>query len=65
MISKEAFDRIQSRLANDGRIVDWTDRTRNAKNFLFTELGKCGECGYSIIQDYHKKKTGREFKYYH
>ena len=64
MISKETFDQIQSRLENNGRIVDWTDKTRNAKNFLFSELGKCGECGYTITREYHKKKTGREFKYY-
>ncbi|MDA0772964.1 MAG: recombinase zinc beta ribbon domain-containing protein, partial [Cyanobacteria bacterium] len=64
MISKDCFDRIQSRLSNNGRIVDWSKTTRNKKNFLFSELGKCGECGFTIIREYHKKKTGSEFRYY-
>lgn len=64
MISKEIFDDVQKRLEEKSRRVDWTSLKRNNKGFLFTELGKCGTCAYSIINDYHKKKSGKEFRYY-
>jgi site-specific DNA recombinase len=64
MISKELFDKIQIRLGDISRITDFSEKRRAEKGFLFSELGKCGECGYSIIHEYHKKKSGLEFKYY-
>jgi hypothetical protein len=37
---------------------------KEEKAFLFDKLGKCGECGLSITREYHKKKSGKEFRYY-
>lgn len=64
MISKETFDKAQKRLKDKIRSVDWSKKRKNDKGFLFTDIGKCGECGYSMIQDYHRKKSGLEFRYY-
>jgi site-specific DNA recombinase len=64
MISLETFEKIQKRLADEARKVDWSLEKRDDKGFLFSDLGKCGECGYTVIQDYHRKKSGREFRYY-
>ncbi len=64
MISKETFDRIQKRLASRIRAVDWSEKSKNEKGFLFDEIGRCGECGYSVIREYHQKKSGLEFRYY-
>jgi site-specific DNA recombinase len=64
MISQETFEKIQARLKDEARKVDWTQAKREDKGFLFKDVGKCGECGYSIIQDYHRKKSGHEFRYY-
>lgn len=64
MISKNTFDKIQKRLEKQPRKVDWSQKTQNEKNFLFKDLAKCGECGYSITHEFHKKKSGKAFKYY-
>ena len=63
MISKEVFDKIQWRLKISARALD-PKKKKQDKGFLFEKIGKCGECGYSIINDYHRKKSGREFRYY-
>ncbi len=64
MITKDTFDQIQKRLANIRRKIKIPENKKHDKNFLFSELGKCGECGYSIINDFHIKKSGKEYKYY-
>jgi site-specific DNA recombinase len=64
MISKALFDKVQKQLETKYRPVNWTEERKSTKGFLFSELGKCGECGYSIVNDYHRKKSGLEFKYY-
>ena len=64
MISKALFDKVQKQLETKYRAVNWTEERKSTKGFLFTELGKCGECGYSIVNDYHRKKSGLEFRYY-
>ena len=64
MISKDTFDRIQSRLDSSGHLVDWSKEARKQKGFLFQQIGTCGEYGLSITREYHKKKTGLEFRYY-
>jgi site-specific DNA recombinase len=64
MISKSTFTKIQKRLERQPRKVDWSKKTKNEKNFLFKDLAKCGECGYSITHEFHKKESGKTFKYY-
>ena len=64
MINQELFDKVQQRLADESRKVDWREEKRKGKGFLFQDLGKCGNCGYTIVQDYHRKKSGLEFRYY-
>jgi site-specific DNA recombinase len=64
MISKALYDKVQKQLEAKYRPVNWTEERKSTKGFLFSELGKCGECGYSIVNDYHCKKSGREFRYY-
>jgi DNA invertase Pin-like site-specific DNA recombinase len=64
MISKTLFDKVQKQLETKYRPVNWTEERKSTKGFLFTELGKCGEYGYSIVNDYHRKKSGLEFRYY-
>ena len=64
MINQDVFDKVQKRLVDEARKVDWTLEKKNSKGFLFEDLGKCGNCGYTIVQDYHCKKSGLEFRYY-
>ena len=64
MINQELFDKVQRRLASESRKVDWREEKRKSKGFLFKDVGKCGECGYTVVQDYHRKKSGLEFRYY-
>ncbi len=64
MITKDVFDQIQKRLANIRWKVKDPETKKHDKNFLFTELGKCGECGYSITSEFHIKKSGKEYRYY-
>jgi site-specific DNA recombinase len=65
MITKETHDQIQKQLRLASRVVDWSEKKRTDKGFLFNELGKCGECGYSITREYHQKKnTKHEIRYY-
>lgn len=64
MISKEIFDKIQWRLNVLTKVIDISQQKKNQKGFLFDQVGKCGECDYSITTDYHRKKSGREFRYY-
>ena len=64
MISKETFNKIQLRLGEKLRIIDASEKRRLEKGFLFNEIGRCGECGYGITREYHKKKSGLEFRYY-
>jgi len=64
MISKDTFDRIQRRTSSLARVLDTSQQRKKEKGFLFEKLGKCGECGYSITQEYHRKKSGLEFRYY-
>ena len=65
MISKEIFNKIGWRLNMIARVIDASQQRKKQKGFLFDKLGSCGECGYSIVHDYHrKKKSGLEFRYY-
>ncbi len=64
MISKETFDKIQAKLTKNPRKVDWSRIKKTEKNFLFPGLARCGECGFAITQEWHKKKSGLVFKYY-
>ena len=64
MISKELFDKVQKRLAGYSKINNRSQQRKKEKAFLFDKLGKCGECGLSITREYHKKKSGKEFRYY-
>ena len=59
MITKETFDKIQKRLS-----VKYRDHNKkDNREFLFTNFAKCGECGYSITQEWHKRRS-IVFKYY-
>jgi site-specific DNA recombinase len=65
MISKETHDKIQKRLKLLSRKRSKAERRKLDRGFLFSELGKCGECGYSLIHDFHHRKhTGKSYKYY-
>ena len=64
MISKEIFDKIQWRLDSISKVMDFSQKKKKQKGFLFDQIGTCGECGYSIVHDYHRKKSGLEFRYY-
>ena len=64
MINQGLFNKVQSRLECESRKVDWREEKRKGKGFWFQDLGKCGNCGYTIVQDYHRKKSGLEFRYY-
>jgi hypothetical protein len=63
MISKETHDKICKQLEQITRTTDRKEEKPD-KGFLFSELGKCGECGYTLINDYHRRKSGRSYKYY-
>jgi site-specific DNA recombinase len=59
MITKETFDKIQKRLS-----VKYREHSKQEnREFLFTNFAKCGECGYSITQEWHKRRS-IVFKYY-
>ena len=64
MITKETYDKIQMRLNLIARVIDSSKQKKKQRGFLFDKIGKCGECGYSIVRDYHRKKSGLEFRYY-
>ncbi len=58
IITKELFDQVQEVLGNKAK------PRKNLFNYKFKGFIKCGECGYSIIGDFIKKPSGREYTYY-
>jgi DNA invertase Pin-like site-specific DNA recombinase len=64
MISKETYDKIQEVLKSKTRKVNHSEEKKKEKNYLFQGLARCGNCGYGIVPEWHKKKSGLVFKYY-
>jgi hypothetical protein len=65
MISKKTFDQIQKRLEqNPQRINFKKKKEREAVTFLFPGLARCADCGHAVTYEFHKKASGKAFKYY-
>jgi site-specific DNA recombinase len=64
MISKNTFDKIQKRLEKNPKKVNFHNHRNEEKEFYFQGLASCGFCGYAITKEWHKKKSGKVFKYY-
>jgi site-specific DNA recombinase len=60
MIDKETYERIQKRLELNPRNKS---KRKEEIEFLFPQLAECGECGYSVTFEHHKK-SNNIFKYY-
>jgi hypothetical protein len=63
-ISKETFDKIQRRLEKNPHKINFHNHKNEDKDFYFQGLASCGFCGYAITKEWHKKKSGKIFKYY-
>jgi DNA invertase Pin-like site-specific DNA recombinase len=59
MVTREEFDRAQRLLGRPGR------QRPVAKEFAFTGLIKCGNCGATVTAEEHFKPSGRRYVYYH
>ncbi len=59
MITHEEFERAQRMLGRPGR------HRPVHKEFAFTGLFKCGNCGATITAEEHFKPSGRRYVYYH
>jgi len=62
MIDKEVYDRIQKRLSTNPRTL--ANRKPERIEFLFPQLAICGDCGYAMTYEHHRKASGLLFKYY-
>lgn len=59
IISKELFDKAQAVM--EGR----TGGDYQERNFAFTGMLTCGDCGCAITAEVKTKKSGKEYIYYH
>ena len=64
MISKDTFNKIQRRLEKNPKKINFHNNRNEEKEFYFQGLASCGFCGYAITKEWHKKKSGKVFKYY-
>lgn len=64
MIPKDTFDKIQKLLDNNPKKINFHNHRDEKKNYYFPGLVQCGECGYAVTTEWHKKKSGKVFKYY-
>ena len=67
LVTKKLFDQVQEALGDKARP---TRPNKSKKQFAFTSLLKCGECGMAVtaeVQKKHYKTTGttQKFIYYH
>lgn len=64
MISKETHDKIQERLKLNPKKLNFRKNINETKvEFLFPAMADCGECGFAITYEHHKK-SNKVFKYY-
>lgn len=59
MISREEFDQVQRILGRPNRLGD------RSREFAFTGLIRCGECGCSVTAEKKVNRYGRHYTYYH
>lgn len=59
MVSKSEFQRVQALLGN----VSLPRPKR--KSFAYRGVFTCGACGLGVTAEYKRKKSGREYVYYH
>ncbi|RJO59585.1 hypothetical protein C4546_01785 [Candidatus Parcubacteria bacterium] len=59
MVSKSEFDLVQRLLTNNS-----SPRPRH-REFAFTGLIKCGECGASVTAEHKVNRQGHQYVYYH
>ena len=45
-------------------LINFHNHKNETKDFYFQGLASCGFCGYAITKEWHKKKSGKVFKYY-
>jgi len=64
MISKGTLDKIQRRLERNPQKINFHNHKNASKDFYFQGLASCGFCGYAITKEWHKKKSGKVFKYF-
>ncbi len=64
MITKETYDKIQKRLEKNPKKINFHNNKNVEKDYWFQGLARCGNCGYGIVPEWHKKKSGLVFKYY-
>lgn len=60
IISKKMFDAVQKILESKRHVVG-----RNILDFPFRGNLVCGECGLKITAEIRRKKSGKEYTYYH
>lgn len=60
MISKETFEKIQRVRA----AVSGGKYNRDDKKFAFLQFARCGSCGFCITGEFHRKRSGRCYRYY-
>jgi DNA invertase Pin-like site-specific DNA recombinase len=59
MVTREEFGRAQELIGRPGR------QRPARKEFAFTGIIKCGQCGGSVTAEEHVKPNGRRYVYYH
>ncbi len=64
MISKDTYNKIQKRLEKNPKKINFHNNKNEEKDYWFQGLARCGNCGYAIVPEWHKKKSGLVFKYY-
>ncbi len=61
IISKKLFDQVQEVMRQKSK----QQKADKMKFFLYRELFRCGECGYTITADKKIKKSGKQYTYYY
>lgn len=58
MVTIDDFDRVQQLLGRPGR-------PRQIREFAYTGMIRCGECGFSVTAEEKKNRYGYRYTYYH
>jgi site-specific DNA recombinase len=58
MVTIDDFDRVQRLLGRPGR-------PRQIREFAYTGMIRCGECGFSVTAEEKKNRYGYRYTYYH
>ncbi|MFY9561288.1 MAG: recombinase family protein [Terriglobales bacterium] len=58
MINLDEFERVQALLGRPGR-------PRQTRNFAYTGMIRCGECGFSVTGEEKTNRHGSHYTYYH